>query len=53
MAKLVSQHGGMSVSMGNGTDDMKKNSDFITSDVNSGGFLNFVNEIFEINKKNI
>ncbi|MCQ2740226.1 MAG: HAD family hydrolase [bacterium] len=50
MAKLVSQNGGMSVSMANGTEEMQKVSDFITEDVDNGGFLNFVNEILKINK---
>jgi hydroxymethylpyrimidine pyrophosphatase-like HAD family hydrolase len=52
MAEVVSKNGGMSVSMANGTVEMKKASDFVTDDVDSGGFLRFVNEILEINKIN-
>ena len=51
MAELVSKNGGMSVSMGNGMDIMKEASDFVTTDVDNGGFLKFVDEILEINKR--
>ena len=51
MAKLVSKNGGMSVSMDNGIDVMKKASDFVTTDVDKGGFFNFICEVVEINKK--
>lgn len=50
MAELISQNDGMSVSMGNGIEMMKKASIFITDDVDNGGFLKFVNEVLAINK---
>lgn len=51
MAELLSKNGGVSVSMGNGIDAMKKSSRFITDDVDNGGFSKFVDAILEINNK--
>lgn len=50
MSEYVSKNGGMSVAMGNCTEEMKEVSDFITDTVDEGGFLKFVNTILEINK---
>lgn len=50
MTNLISQNGGMSISMGNGTDKMKQISKFITSDINNFGFSKAVETILEINK---
>lgn len=51
MASLITQNGGMSIAMGNGTDKMKEISRFITSSVTDFGFSKAVETILEINKK--
>ena len=50
MASLITQNGGMSIAMGNGTDKMKEISRFITSSVTDFGFSKAVETIIEINK---
>jgi Cof subfamily protein (haloacid dehalogenase superfamily) len=49
MAQYVTEVGGMSVAMGNGTDRMKEISRFVTSDVTDFGFSKAVDEILKIN----
>ena len=49
MAQYVTEVGGMSVSMGNGTDRMKELSRFVTFDVKDSGFSKAVDEILKIN----
>ena len=51
MTDLITQNGGMSIAMGNGTDRMKENARFITSSVTDFGFSKAVETILEINKK--
>ena len=52
MAKIVTENGGMSISMGNGTIHLKEVSRFITSPVGDNGFSRAVETILNINKKN-
>ena len=49
MAQYVTELGGMSIAMGNGTDKMKEISRFVTSDVTDSGFAKAVEEILKIN----
>jgi len=51
MAKLISERGGISVSMGNGTDVMKEASDFITDSIENDGYYKFVDTVLNINSK--
>jgi Cof subfamily protein (haloacid dehalogenase superfamily) len=50
MSSLISQNGGFSVAMDNGSELMKTESRFITRSVDNDGFFDFVNEILQLNR---
>ena len=52
MARFLSENGGMSICMGNGTKQMKQSSRFLTADVDSDGFSRAAEAIIEINRAN-
>ena len=51
MAQLLTQNGGISISMGNGVPSMKANSRFVTDDVDCDGFAKAADTILEINSR--